>query len=274
MPDKTIKHFVMVQFFHWQNPNYPHDIFDVDFLSSQVPLAQNLLRSLENQTNKNFEIIFRPNRKHLADAKYEPVFAALRNSTTLPIKFLASKERLTLIKKASKNYDYVITSQMDFDDFIFKDAVNDIQNKVNECDDILVYGYCKGYRYVNGELYPHKSLWGGIGHLGIMQSLILNSAFAKTIPFICVTSFTHEKFKNKMKEFFEKHGLEFKERMFQQNTSTNAYIYYRHGFSQELLRHGYTKFKTPERRSLTTAYITKKQLAEEFGFFRELNSIE
>ena len=274
MADKTIKHFVMVQFFHWQNPRYPHNVFDVDFLSSQVPLAQNLLRSLENQTNKNFEIIFRPNKRHLADAKYEPIFSALKNSTTLPIKFALGEERGVLIKEALKNYDYVITSKMDFDDFVFKDAVEEVQNKVNECNDILAYGYCKGYRYVYGELYPHKSLWGGIGHHSIFQSLILNSSFAKTIPFISVNSFTHEKFKRKMKEFFEKNGIEFLERMFEQNTSTDAYIYYRHDFSQELKKRGGIKFRMPKRSPLTTADITKKQLEEEFGFFHELNSIE
>ena len=107
-----------------------------------------------------------------------------------------------------------------------------------------------------------------------MQSLILNSSFAKTIPLVSVNSFTHEKFKIKMKEFLEKNGVEFLERMFEQNTSTTAYIYYRHDFSQELNKHGGTKFKLPKRKSLTTADITRKQLEEEFGFFHELKSIK
>ena len=273
MSDKTIKHFINVQFFHWQNPKYPYNIFDVDFLLSQIPLAQNIFRSLENQTNRNFEMIFRTHPDIFSDVKYKPVFAALEKSTSLPIKFV-SKHNYQHIKEALNNYNYVITSRMDFDDFVYKDAVAYIQDKTKDCEDILVHGYCKGYEYICGELYSHKNLWGGIGHLAIMQSLIVNSSFAKTIPFISINSFTHEKFKTLMKEFLEKKGVEFRENMFEQNTSTDAYIYYRHNFSQELHRYGNTEFKIPERLPLTTANITKKQLEEEFGFFHELKSIK
>lgn len=274
MADKTIKHFVMVQFFTWQNPNYPHNVLDVDFLSSQVSLTQNIFRSLENQTNKNFELIFRVHKNLLSETKYEPILLTLKNSTTLPLKFSVGKERRRWIKEALNNYDYVITSRMDFDDFIYKDAVADTQSKIKDCDKILAYGYCKGYRYVYGELYSHRNLWGGEGHLGIMQSLIVNSSFAKTIPFVSVNSFIHNNVKLAMENFLENNGVKFTENMFEQNTMTNAYIYYRHNFSQQLLKSGNTEFKIPKHRPLTTADITKKQLEEEFGFFRELNSIK
>ena len=70
MADKTIKHFVITRFFEHKVAGYIHDIFDVNFLSDCVLLTKNnLLKSLENQTNKNFEIIFLVNDKYLTDEK-------------------------------------------------------------------------------------------------------------------------------------------------------------------------------------------------------------
>ena len=274
MPDTTVKHFIVPRFFCWQNPKYPHDIFDTSFLATQLPLTQNILRSLENQTNKNFDLIFRMHEKHFSEPKYEFIFSTLKNSTTLPIKFATRKEIYSLLEKASDDYDYVITSRMDFDDFIYKDAVADTQSKIQNCNSILAYGYCKGYTYVSGELYDHKNSFGGVGHHSILQSLILKSSFAKTIPFVCVTNFAHDKFKIGMEDFLEKNGVAFSESMFQQNTSTNAYIYFRHEYSLlQLRKHGNTQIKTPNRPLLTSANITKKQLEEEFGFYCDVKSI-
>ena len=275
MADKTIKHFVFVQFFSWQNPKYPYDVFDVDFLSTQLPLAKNILRSLENQTNKNFEVAFYTHPKLLSDSKYEIIFSELKNSTTLPIKIILHWERRSLVKEALNEYDFVIQTRMDFDDFIFKDAVEDTQSKINECEDILVYGYCKGYTYLYNELYTHFNRWGGVGHIGIFQSLILKSAFAKTIDNFCIANFYHHQFVIMLKEFLEKNDIEFSDRMFQQNTTTDAYIYFRHECSQDQWRlFGTSQFKIPNRPLLTTADITKKQLEDEFGFHLELNSIK
>lgn len=277
---KTIKHFVFSRFFNFEDPKYPHDIYDVVFLTKQLLLAQNMLKSLENQTNKNFDLVFIVNPKFFDNPKYEFIFQALQYATTLPLKFIKVNELPSLVKDAYEKYDFVIQSRMDFDDFIFKDAIADTQNKVNECENMLIYGYCRGYTFIYNELYPDYRLCDGIGHYAILQSLILNSSFAKRIPFINPFSFDHAKIKRMAKTFFEKHGIEFSESMFQQNTSANAYIYFRHEFSHyNLVNH--SKMKTPpdqpkiaDRKKMTTKDITKKQLAEQFGFHLKLNSIE
>ena len=276
MSDKSIKHFVWIQFFNWQSPKYPYDVLDVSFLSTQLPLAKNILRSLENQTNKNFELCFCVNDKVFNDTKYDFIFSTLRDATTLPIKFIKSSERARLIREAFNKYDFVIQTRMDFDDFVYKDAVEDAQSKINECDDLLVYGYCQGYKYLYGELYTHRNLWRGIGHLGIFQSLILKSSFAKNVGDFCLANFYHDKFITMLKEYLEKKNIEYANRMFKQNTTTNAYIYFRHEFSQDQWRFFNTgQFKIPQQKPLTTANITKKQLEEEFGFTGyELKSIE
>lgn len=276
MPDKTIKHFVFSRFFSWKRGDYPYDIFDVDFLKTQLPLTKNMLRSLENQTNKNFEVIFLFHPK-VADApkKYGFIFSTLKDSTTLPLKFIKKGEEFNLVKDAFNDYDFVIQSRIDFDDFIYKDAVEDTQSKVNECENILAYGYCRGYKYVCKELDTFN--WGGnVGHLGIFQSLIMKSSYAKNLPPVAVFDLRHDHFKLNLKEILEKNGIEFSETMFQQNTTANAYIYFKHEFSADQL----TRLKgaplVPPKKPLTTEDInkTKKQLEEEFGFFYELNSIK
>ena len=278
MADKTIKHFIFVQFFNWQNPKYPHDVWDVDFLSTQLPLTRNVLTSLENQTNKNFEIYFYTNPKLFADEKYKFVFSALQDSTVLPLKIIKPGERNRLIKDALNEYDFVIQSRIDFDDFIFKDSIKDTQSKIDECDKMLVYGYCKGYRYVYGELYPYYNLWHGNGHLGILQSFILKSSWARKMPLMVINNFYHDKFKPMLEEFLKKNEieLEISEEMFRQNTSTDAFIYYGHEFSQEQLtkNFGNPLMKLSKKKSLTTEDITKKQLEDEFGFYLDLKSIK
>lgn len=283
--DKKIKHFILSRLFTFQRVKYPYNVLDVDFLSKQLPLAKNMLDSLENQTNKNFDLVFMANEKFFEDPKYEFVFSTLKNSTSLPLKFIRGRgdkckaelnpELLDLLKASLNEYDFVITTRMDFDDFIFKNAVAEAQSKVDECENILAYGYNNGYEYFYGDLYPYRTAqWVEKGHLGIFQSLILKSSSVKELPYFSVENFSHNYIKQQLKQFLEDNGTEFSENMFQQNISAKAYIYFRHEFSQENLAvHGGRPFTNPKKK-ITTADITKEQLADEFGFHYELKSIE
>ena len=276
MADKTIKHFVLIRFFPWQDPRYPYDVFDVDFLSKQLILAKNnALSSLENQTNKNFELVFLMNGKFFSDLKYDFMFKELQNATLLPLRFVKFNDRHDLIKEAMNEYEFVITSKIDFDDFIFKNAVADTQSKVEDCDKILAYGYCKGYTYFNGDLAIDRHFFNGAGHIGILQSLILKSSSIENLPLIDVFDFPHHNLKNRLEEFLKKNGIKFSENMFQQHGSENAYIYFRSEFSHNNLVTSLgqlNKFQNIPK--VSPKDITKKQLEEDFGFFYDLNSIK
>ncbi len=284
MDDCKIKHFVIIRFFPKQFPDYPHDVFDVDFLSKQLILAKNAMASLNNQTNKNFEVVFVANEKFFSDEKYEFIFSTLKASTKLPIEFVKAVDTSNmyaksglkdLLKAAFDEYDYVIQTRMDFDDFVYKDAVADTQDKVSDCENVLAYGYCNGYKYVNGELYRYHSTFNEIGCKSAFMSLILKSSFAKTLPFLSVYSFRHDEFKTYLQKFLEKHGVKFSDKMFRQNTSTAAFLYYRHNLSlYNWIKTGSGKISTPKESPFTTADITKAALKDEFGFFLELKSIE
>ena len=298
--NKTLKHFIFTRFFCYTTRRYPIDIFDVDFLKGQLGLTNNVLRTLENQTNQNFELIFILHPKFFAEPKYEFIFSTLKNSTKLPLKFMENTgiyknnglaymfkadmndELATLLKDTHDKYDFVVTTRIDLDDFIHKNAVEEAQSKINECDSVLSYGYNKGYRYVYGELYPSFFHWNkGLGHHSIFQSLILKSSFAKKLPPFSVEDFNHPTVAPELKNFLEKNGLEYSDNMFQENNSINAFIYFGHELSQEHI-YNLSKKKEdlskpliiPKKVKLTTADITKQQLKEEFGFTLELKSIK
>ena len=286
MANATIKHFVFTRFFSWKSTTYPHDIFDVNFLSKQLLVANHVLKSLENQTNRNFELIFVLHPNFFDDPKYEFIFSTLRNSTALPIRFMRNAGKIYLFKpelnseltsliiNATNEYDFVITTRMDFDDFVFKDAVADTQAKVDECDSVLSYGYNNGYDYISTTHELYSILRVGDGHKSVFQSLILKSSFAKNLPCFTVENFNHDVTKAELKKFLDKNGVAFSENMFQQNNHIMAYIYVKHEFSWMTLVKQAGKIKIPNKEPLTTEDITKKQLEDEFGFYLDLKSIK
>lgn len=281
MADKTVKHFVIVRFFERKVAGYVHDIFDVNFVSRIVLLAKsNLLSSLENQTNKNFEVIFLVNDIYLSDEKYGFIFTELQDGITVPLKFMKSVELRQRIIEAYDDYDFVIQSRMDYDDFVYKDAVADTQSKINECERVLFYGYNKGYVYFNEELYSFYDLYKnkGMGHSAVFQSLMLKSEFAKKLPYKNVYNLSHSKAKLSLKDFLEKNSVEFAENMFQQNTTANALIFFRHNITETNKGKPFTETEPPprvnEKKKLVSETVTKKEIEEEFGFHYELKSIK
>ena len=276
MADQTVKHFIIMRFFPKQDINYLYNVLHKGFLIKQLNLAvNNGLKSLENQTDKNFEIVFYVNDKLFVDESYKFIFSTLRDAVTVPVRFPKRGEYKTWVQEAYDKYDFVIQSRMDFDDFLHKDAIADTHEKIDECENILLYGYCKGYLYSDGTLrhmfYPSR----GIGHHSILQSEIWKSSFAPKLPFFDSYFSGHHRAKQKLKEIVEQSGVEFSESMFQQNTTMDAFIYFRHEFSHFIISHnGAPDTWIVDQGEVTAEEITKKQLAEDFGFAHVLKSIE
>ena len=276
MSEKKVKHFIMVRFFPKQNRKYLYNILSEHFLRPQLVLANNLFNSLNNQTNKNFELVFIMHPWFIKSPNYEFVLSGLKVGTTVPVTFVTFDTLLPLVEKAFEEYEYVIQTRMDFDDFVYKDAVADAQSKVDTCDSVLSYGYCKGYSYLDGDLLPYYNLCSEVGHHSVFQSLILKSSFAKEIGSFTVFYGAHNKIKDALQKRLEQNNFEYSDNMFQQDTTTNAFIYYRHeGALHPMLINKMNPSVTSQiKNKLTSADITKKQLKEEFGFELELNSIE
>lgn len=238
-----------------------------------------MLKSLANQTNKNFEIVFLMHPRTFVGKNYEFIFKTLTEASPVPVHFPKRGEYQAWIRDAYDKYDFVIQSKMDFDDFAHKDAVADTQNQIDNCENILLYGYCKGYSYVyaDGELFPFFEVFSGIGHLGILQSFIWKSSFAKNLPTLGVYIPQHHTAKRSLEEFCKKNGVEFSENMFKQNTDMKAFIYFRHEFSHYILSHNNRMNRSVTSQSenkIAADEITRKQLEDDYGFTYELKSIE
>lgn len=293
-PSSKIKHFILMRFFSFYDPRYPHNIYDVDFLAKNLNLAKNNgLPSLANQSSKNFTLLFLVNEKFFDNKKYKFIFKTLQDCCTeaaIDFKFIKispkrfvnkvpkyeSTELPALFKDAFNNYEYVIQSRMDFDDFLYKDAIADTQRKVDECETLLAYGYSKGYSYVNGELYSILKTFNHMGYLGVLGSMIMKSSLAKTIPFFTMFNFSNDKTKLFLENYCAKNGIEFSENMLQINTEVEAFVYYRHEDSHatETISKGDPTRKVRKLTPLTAADITKKHLAEEFACHLEFNQIK
>ena len=265
-----------MRFFPKQDINYLYNVLHKGFLLKQLALAKNNgLKSLGNQTNKNFEIVFYVNEKLFVDESYKFILTTLKDAVDVPVHFPKRGEYKAWVQDAYDKYDFVIQSRMDIDDFLHKDVIADTQSKINECENILLYGYCKGYSYADGILrrifYPSR----GIGHLGILQSEIWRSSFAPSLPFFDSYFYGHHRAKTKLKEIVEKSGIEFSEKMFQQNLTMDAWIYFRHEFSHFIVLHnGAPDTWIVDRGEVTAEELTKKQLEKDFGFDYVLKSIE
>ena len=119
MADATVKHFIFSRFFPYQRKGYPYDVLDVDFLSKQLPLAKNILSSLENQTNKNFDLVFLVNEKFFDNPTYEFVFKTLCGEIAL-----------------EKAFDNVTLSVKFFIEFMFYDSITFVGNA--NCSSLLL----------------------------------------------------------------------------------------------------------------------------------------
>ena len=115
MKKRLFKHFVVVKFDYPEN--YPH------LPTKKQQLRWVLLESLRNQTNTNFVLVF---------------------NSTMPIphegfgEIIISPCWKDKVKDAAKDYEYIITTRLDGDDFVTKDFIQTIQDAFEEKDKLVL----------------------------------------------------------------------------------------------------------------------------------------
>ena len=130
-----------------------------------------LLPSLEAQKCKDFTwILMLGDRANLTFLK-----PLIDFNTTFDYKIVYYKDINKFVNESTKNIDIFISSNMDYDDRIFYDAVNDVRKRINMAYPIFFFGYTSGYIYFeNTGIYgisPYKYKNGAIN---IFLSSILN----------------------------------------------------------------------------------------------------
>lgn len=167
-----IKHFIVTRFLcvDW---GYGDMVFRDDFIHYHAQLLKNnFFKTLENQTNHNFEIVI----KIHDDIELDKLKEIQNIDTTLSYRLLRRSQLDDYLNNYDyTGYDYCIVSRLDDDDFVRKDLVQDIQNQTVNCNSIYLYGYNLGYAAFNDNdkivefERPYKQ-----GHFSPLQSYIFN----------------------------------------------------------------------------------------------------
>ena len=177
---KSIKHIVMTRWW-WDSSSggSGHGILDDEYLDTRLKyMVHNLIPSLNNQTNMDFEWILVVSPKH-QQYQMEKVESLLKWATPkFNYQIIPYGEMLnSYIKDQWIANDYVILTRIDDDDFVVKYAVQDTRDIVSSNQaSIVACGYNCGYKY-----YPEKydlarhDINYERGHVSVFQSIIYDT---------------------------------------------------------------------------------------------------
>ena len=233
LTNMSIKHYVIIRFYCMDMYNIGLEkLFNNEKLLHAAKIFERYtLRSLENQTNKNFEIILMIHN----DISYEHIaISYLCNiKSNIKINIVKYKDLMMFINNSLTNEKYLITTRIDDDDLIYNYAVEEIQSKCN--DDINCYynGYDRLITMINDDYvntYKFYPKYNGNGSISIFQSLIINrDKINKTITVNHLGGHTNQK--ENFKKIFNENNLTYKEEYFNVNHLEDSCIYIKHNFN-------------------------------------------
>ena len=145
-----INHFILTRFmirFYHKN-GFPKKMNDKNYIKNGVRVMKKyLLPSLEHQKCKNFSWILMVGD----DANISYIKNLLDFNISFPNNIVYAKDIKTYLKNNTKNNDILITTRIDYDDRIYYDAVNDVRKAININNPILLYGYNRGFKFIEYE---------------------------------------------------------------------------------------------------------------------------
>ena len=226
-----IKHFIIIRFYCFElMPK--NKLFDKNLLDKGIEVFNNYtLKSLENQSNKNFEIIIIIHNE--INLNHPSIKKLIEIKTNLNLKILKLKDLQSYISINSKNIDYLITTRIDHDDLIYKGAVEEIQNKCNKNIPLYYNGYDKLITMIGNDIencYKFYPNYYGLGSMSIFQSLIVNKIKINKSYNIYDLG-NHANNKMKFINLYKENNLEYKERYFNINHMEDSCIYIKHKFN-------------------------------------------
>lgn len=189
-------------------------VFEEKYVYDSIGIMQNnFIRTLENQTNKNFEILVLCNPKN-DDKK----FLYEKLETKLDIKFM-SAGTFEYVNSFFDEYDFIINTTLDTDDFLHKDCVEMIQKCVRDNTTFKMYGFVNGATIVQGEHTAYKFEKEYLGKTGFMScgtSIIYSTKlnFTKEFPYFIYSvakkyNGKHTNWKNIILSEYKNWGLEY-----------------------------------------------------------------
>lgn len=254
-----IKHYVITRFLSSTTLGLGEKIFDEDIIQDGLSYVRSyFIPSMNNQTVKDFTVIFIINEKH--DTENSGIKELYDVKLDMPFKVLRHNEYFKFIIEDSKDADKVILTRMDYDDFVNREAVNEIQILAteNNCD-IFSYGYNTGMILCEGKLYPFvKPGYWKQGYFSIFESVCVSRKHLTSK--INIYSFTHTALKNEVKKYAKEHNLTVTE--IPETESTENFVWVRHkNTGTELL----TNTLVSNRKLLDVIEMDQKRFRRLFG---------
>lgn len=190
-------------------------------------LKNHFIRTLQNQTNRNFEIItLIYDELPLQDVSFLNEFDCGNK-----IHVLHTKDLNDYIYGFYDN-DLLITTRLDYDDFIHKDCVRDVQNSAIDTKYLKIYGLNNGCSMDDDEVcYYHHPGYVGCEHgfFSCFETLIVNTRNYKE-PINIYTLGDHTFVCENLVNNLERFGLEDKSQVQIEMDADKKtkYIWYRH----------------------------------------------
>lgn len=261
----NIKHYVLIRFYCIDMIER-EQLFNDDFLNKGFEIFRKYtLKSLENQTNKNFEIIILIHDEIDDNISSIQKFKVL--NSTIKINVIRFNELRKFILNNIKGFDYLITTRMDHDDIIYNDAVEEIQNKCNKNIPFYYNGYDRLITMINDDYencYKFYPNYNGDGAINIFQSVILNLKYTKEIKYN-IFSLSHTKGKPQLISWYNDNNYEFKDEYFNINHIEDSCIYIKHEFNHSTYQHAL--LNTKWHRTNIKVDKPKEWFIERFGNF-------
>jgi len=239
-------------------------LFDYNLLHNGVNNFKNFtLKSLENQNNKNFEIIIMIHNEISYDHKAILELKSIKSS--IKINVIHMNETDNFINDHTENIDFLITTRIDHDDLIYNDAVNYVQNKCNNNIPLYYNGYINGItmvKYNYNDCYKFYGKYDNKGSISAFQSLIVNKK--KFNDYLNIyTLGPHHRQLDKFVELYK--GFSYNETYFNINKLEDSFIYVKHDFNHSSYRN--PKLKEKWHRTDIKLNNTKEWFMERFGNF-------
>jgi len=173
-----IRHIISTRFLAWDSKQERDDKYRIQLTKV---LYNNFIKTIQNQTSNDYECVIITNEQSINYV----------SSLTfpIPVKIFTYDGLRDNIKQHMDEYDYIIHTNCDCDDFFHKDNLKLIKDAITPGTTFKMYGYIKGATLVDGESEPHlftPSYIGKDGFFSCCTSIIYSTKlqFNEEFPFL------------------------------------------------------------------------------------------
>lgn len=260
-----MKHFIITRFF--SDPFGKTDEQMLSFLNEEtlqngfILLKNHFIKTLQNQLNKNFEIVI----LIYNELPLQSVSFLNEIECDYKIHIIHSKDLNKFIYNFYDN-DFIITTRLDYDDFVHKNCVQDVQLAALDTNYLKLYGLNNGCTMDNNEIpYFFHPKYISIKHdfFSCFETLIVNTKNYKR-PINIYHLGNHTKVCEYLIDNYKKFGLDDITQIQTQldKDEKTKYIWYRHENAVSLIRNNAKH---------TTNVIINDVNFEDFGYISHKN---